>query len=189
MVLRPITLLAPQLGKVANANPNAKAATPSSAVQPIATWQPPMISRSQSARGKFDFARGTAQLQSSRSAHNVFLRLPNENAMGTKQREEVMLDDEDGISSPDLMDDDIDFLDMQLSPSPPPANVPPLALNMGSKPSIIIDEEPVDFVTPRQFVSVEDAKKASDKELEAGFTMLASPTASDEDEYNELECL
>eukprot|EP01083_Nonionella_stella_P091886 256978_1 len=70
-------------------------------------------------------------------------------------------------------------IEIGLTPTPPP----PAALNL-SKASIDIDAFPVPT-----FKSVEDAKKASDQELEAGFTMLASPeaTPSVRTEYNDSE--
>lgn len=90
----------------------------------------------------------------------------------------IPINDIPSIPSPDLLADNFAEMGIEIGCTPSP---PPLLLNSAAKPSLDIDDDglPVfDQLKIPKFNSIEAAKKATDKELEAGFTMIPSPTPS-----------
>lgn len=119
---------------------------------------------------------------------------PVENLTGMVMLDDDLNDDllkDMNFPSDEILETEFEALGIEIGHTPSPPPMQPLTLHSAAKPSINLDDNAKKPVLPKfkSFTNVEDAKKASDKELEAGFTMLGSPTASVQTEYNDSEDL
>lgn len=92
--------------------------------------------------------------------------------------DDPLLDDFSIPVGPDELMGNFEDLGIEIGNTPSPPPMAPLELRSAAKPSINLENENNAKSPLPKFKSVDEAKKASDEQLEAGFTMLASPTAS-----------
>eukprot|EP00486_Rosalina_sp_Unknown_P007678 CAMPEP_0201583660 /NCGR_PEP_ID=MMETSP0190_2-20130828/100923_1 /ASSEMBLY_ACC=CAM_ASM_000263 /TAXON_ID=37353 /ORGANISM="Rosalina sp." /LENGTH=453 /DNA_ID=CAMNT_0048025969 /DNA_START=1315 /DNA_END=2676 /DNA_ORIENTATION=- len=103
--------------------------------------------------------------------------------------DDALLNDMSIPMGPDELLGNFEDLGIEIGNTPSPPPMAPLQLKSAAKPSINLDNANNAPSPLPKFKSVDEAKKASDEQLEAGFTMLASPTASVQTEYNDSEDL